>query len=95
MPIVKRFAQATGGILVGGTAFTVMSYPELRREPMQLVHAMFRGLRILKTGSLMAYDYISAGDNITSDTHYKAADRMFETFCKNGGPYIKLGQMFG
>ena len=43
----------------------------------------------------MAMDYIKAGDNITSETHYQAAGRMYEMFCKNGGPYIKLGQMFG
>lgn len=43
----------------------------------------------------MAYDYLSAGDNINEDTHYKAANRMYEMFCANGGPYIKLGQMFG
>ena len=43
----------------------------------------------------MAKDYLEAGDNITSETHYKAANRMLEMFCANGGPYIKLGQVFG
>ena len=43
----------------------------------------------------MASDYLRAGDDITSETHYKAAGRMFDMFCANGGPYIKLGQMFG
>lgn len=42
----------------------------------------------------MAYDYLSVKE-ITSETHYKAANRMFRMFCANGGPYIKLGQMFG
>jgi predicted unusual protein kinase regulating ubiquinone biosynthesis (AarF/ABC1/UbiB family) len=42
----------------------------------------------------MAYDYLSVKE-ITPETHYKAANRMFEMFCANGGPYIKLGQMFG
>lgn len=61
---------------------------------MQLISAMRRGLRCLTTGSLMAYDYLSVKE-ITPETHYKAANRMFEMFCANGGPYIKLGQMFG
>ena len=56
---------------------------------------MVRGLRFVQTGSLMAYDYVSAGDNINSETHYKAAGRMYDMFCANGGTYIKLGQMFG
>ena len=58
-------------------------------------HAMRRGLRVITTGSLMALDYYKVGDKITSETHYKAATRMFDCFCENGGPYIKLGQMFG
>lgn len=91
----KRTLKYTGGTLVGGTAFTAYYYPELRKEPKQLVGAMLRGLRCVKTGALMAFDYISAGDNICSDTHYKAAGRMYDMFCANGGPYIKLGQMFG
>ena len=43
----------------------------------------------------MAYDYISAGNDITSETHYKAAGRMYQMFIDNAGVYIKLGQMFG
>ena len=39
----------------------------------------------------MGLDYVSAGDKINSETHYKAANRMFKCFCDNGGPYIKLG----
>jgi aarF domain-containing kinase len=82
-------------IVVGGAGFTFYSYPELRRDPAQLWHAMTRGLAMITTGSLMAKDYKQAGENITSEVHYKAANRMFKTFCANGGPYIKLGQMFG
>ena len=44
---------------------------------------------------MMAKDYISAGEQVSSETHYKAADRMYRCFCENGGPYIKMGQMFG
>ena len=56
---------------------------------------MLRGMRCIKTGSLMAWDYLSAGDDINSETHFKAAGRMYDMFCANGGVYIKLGQMFG
>jgi len=51
---------------------------------------MHRGIRCITTGSMMAVDYLSAKE-ITSETHAKAADRMFRLFCANGGPYIKLG----
>ena len=52
---------------------------------------MARGMRFVRTGGMMAFDYISAGDNITSETHYKAAGRMYEMFVANAGTYIKLG----
>ena len=81
----------TAYTLLGGAAFTTYYYPELRRDPKQLLGAMVRGVRCIQAGSLMAYDYISAGDDINSDTHYKAAGRLYEMFCANGGVYIKLG----
>ena len=56
---------------------------------------MRRGLRCVTTGTMMATDYLRVKDNITSETHYKAANRMLQMFCNNGGPYIKLGQVFG
>ena len=80
---------------MGGTAFTAYHYPELRREPRQLLGSMMRGVRCLKAGSLMAFDYLSAGNEITEETHYKAANRMYHMFVDNAGVYIKLGQMFG
>ena len=89
--LAKTSMKLTGGTLFGGAAFTTYYYPELRQHPKQLFGAMVRGLRCIKAGSFMAYDYLSAGNDINSDTHYKAAGRMFEMFCANGGPYIKLG----
>ena len=80
---------------MGGLAFTAYNYPELRREPRQLIGAMARGMRCLSAGALMAYDYLSAGENITSETHFRAAGRMYDMFVSNAGTYIKLGQMFG
>jgi aarF domain-containing kinase len=44
---------------------------------------------------MIGIDYLSAGENITSEVHQTAATRLFHCFCKNGGPYIKLGQMVG
>lgn len=93
--LAKTSLKVTGGTLLGGAAFTTYYYPELRKEPKQLVGAMVRGLRCIKAGTMMASDYIRAGNDICSDTHYKAAGRLFDMFCANGGPYIKLGQMFG
>ena len=89
--IAKTSAKVYGGTLVGGLAITAYLYPELRKEPHQLLGAMARGMRCVRTGGMMAFDYISAGDNITSETHYKAAGRMYEMFVANAGTYIKLG----
>ena len=83
--------KVTGGTFVGGAAFTAYHYPELRREPRQLLSAMFRGVRCIHTGLGMALDYLNAGDNITSETHYHAAGRMYNMFVANQGTYIKLG----
>jgi len=52
---------------------------------------MKRGFRVVLTGLMMLNDYKKAGKNITSETHYTAATRMYECFCANGGPYIKMG----
>jgi len=60
-----------------------------------MLFAMSRGIRVVTTGTMMAKDYLMAGDNITSETHYTASKRMLAMFCANGGPYIKLGQVFG
>ena len=73
-----------------GAGFTGYHYPELRRDPMQLVWAMYRGMRAVTTGFMMAWDYQNAKE-IDSATHKKAAERVFKMFCANGGPYIKLG----
>ena len=91
MPIIKRFLQLNATIALGGTAFTSYQYPELRGSPVQLVNAAFRGLRTATACTLMAVDYKQAGNNITSETHYRAAGRLYKCFCANGGPYIKMG----
>lgn len=95
MPIFKRILQLNATVGSCGALFTAYKYPELRKEPKQLVLAAVRGVRSVTACSLMAMDYVRAGDNITSETHYKAASRLYDCFCKNGGPYIKLGQLFG
>lgn len=74
---VYRTGKVTGFGLVGGTVFTGYHYPELRQEPLQLVYAMRRGVRCVFTGACMATDYLRAGDQITSQTHTKAAQRLF------------------
>ena len=59
MGIISKFLKFNGVVLAGGSALTIYSYPELRKEPYQLARAMFRGMRVLKAGGLMAYDYSS------------------------------------
>ncbi len=87
----KKLAKVSAATAVGGSLFTFYHYPELRSDPVQLLDAFKRGIRCITTCTLMASDYVMAGDNITSQTHYKAAGRMYKCFCANGGPYIKLG----
>jgi predicted unusual protein kinase regulating ubiquinone biosynthesis (AarF/ABC1/UbiB family) len=55
---------------------------------------MVRGGRCGVTAGLMAVDYLRVKE-ITEDVHLRASQRMYNCFCKNGGPYIKLGQMVG
>ena len=95
MRFSKGVLKGTTGIFLGGAFFTAYYYPELRKDPLQMLFAMRRGIRVVTTGGMMAKDYLQAGENITSDTHYKASKRMLNMFCANGGPYIKLGQVFG
>ena len=94
MGLLTKFLKVNGTVAIGGATYTAYIYPELRREPGQLLHAMVRGVRCGTTGALMASDYIMAmrsSDGITEETHRTASLRMYECFCKNGGPYIKLG----
>lgn len=59
MGLLSKFVKFNGLVFAGGSALTIYSYPELRQEPYQLARAMFRGMRCLKAGGLMAYDYLS------------------------------------
>lgn len=68
MPVLKRLVQAHAGLFFLGTGFIAYSYPDLRREPMQLVHAIHRGIRCATTGIMMAYDYMSVKE-INTEAH--------------------------
>lgn len=59
MGILSKFFKLNGAVFVGGTGLTAYSYPELRQEPQELMHAMFRGMRVAGTGYLMAKDYLN------------------------------------
>jgi len=63
MGVLGTVFKLTGATFVGGVGVTAYSYPELRKEPMQIFYAMNRGLRVVKAGSLMAFDYM----NVSSD----------------------------
>lgn len=58
MGIISKVLKGTGILFGGGTCLTLYSYPELRKEPNQLVKAMYRSYRCLKTGTLVAHDYL-------------------------------------
>jgi hypothetical protein len=81
MPFLKRLLQLNATGVVGGAGFTAYYYPELRKDPLELFRAIRRGLRVITTGAQMVNDYKLAGKNITSETHYTAATRMFDCFC--------------
>jgi len=59
MGVISKFIKFNSIVFVGGAGMTAYSYPELRQEPRELMHAMVRGIRVLKAGSLMAMDYIN------------------------------------
>jgi hypothetical protein len=90
MGILSKIVKVNGTVVVGGAAFTGYQYPELRKNPMQIVHAMVRGGRCGLTFGLMASDYLLAKE-ITEEVHITASERMYSCFCLNGGPYIKMG----
>lgn len=58
MGLITKVLKFNGVVFIGGAAYTVHQYPELRKDPHQLMKAMLRSLRCLKAGSLMAYDYL-------------------------------------
>ena len=97
MGFLSKFLKLNGTVLAGGVGFTAYSYPELRSNPKQLMHALIRGGRLGLTGALMASDYLIAmqRQGVNAQTHAKASDRMYQCFVINGGPYIKFGQMMG
>ena len=68
MGIVSKFLKFNGTVISGGVAFTCYQYPELRKEPGQLLHAMVRGGRCGLTGIRMAVDYLSCKE-IGPQTH--------------------------
>lgn len=59
MGIISKFIKLNALTFAGGAGVTAYSYPELRQEPRELMHAMVRGMRVVKAGSLMALDYIN------------------------------------
>ena len=93
MGFLGKFIKFNSGLAFSGVAYMAYIYPELRKDPSQLVHAMVRGTRCASTFGLMATDYLRAiyFSEITGETHKIASQRAFNCFRKNGGPYIKFG----
>lgn len=93
MGLLSKMLKFNGAVVFGGASFTAYQYPELRKEPKQLLHAMIRGARCASTFGFMASDYLKAQyyGEITPETHTIASLRLYHCFRRNGGPYIKLG----
>ena len=49
-----KINAALYGTVIGVTMY---SYPELRKEPLQLAHAILRAQRCARAGTLMGIDY--------------------------------------
>lgn len=58
MGIISKVLKGNAILFGGGTCLTLYTYPELRKEPDQLVKAMYRGYRCVKTGTMMIHDYL-------------------------------------
>ena len=52
-----------------------------------------RALSALASSLGVAARSLQAGDNIRSETHAESAKDMYDCFQKNGGAYIKMGQL--
>lgn len=80
MGFLSKLVKLNGTVLVGGTGLTFYYYPELRKNPGQVGHAMIRGARTGYTGAMMARDYLSAKE-ITPETHKVASKRLYDCMC--------------
>jgi predicted unusual protein kinase regulating ubiquinone biosynthesis (AarF/ABC1/UbiB family) len=94
--MLKKLAIVSLGTMVLGQGalfgVAMYEYPELRKNKRQLLGAVRRGMRCSTTGAMMAWDYYSDPD-YSHATHERASQRLYDCFTKNGGPYIKMGQM--
>jgi|JI9StandDraft_2_1071091.scaffolds.fasta_scaffold721317_1 hypothetical protein len=87
---LKRLGYLNGGLFVGSYGFYSYTYPELKHNPKKVLEVMGRTFRCYSTGAFMLSDYLGAKE-INSEVHRKAAQRLFDCFAANSGPYIKLG----
>jgi hypothetical protein len=57
MGLLSKFVKFNTAFIGGGTVVTVYNYPELTKNPGQLVRAMERGGRCATTAMTMGKDY--------------------------------------
>lgn len=94
----KRAWKLTAGLVL--TPFLVSScgimwaFPEIRKEPWQLVSAHKRLVGVTWAGLRMAYVYMYDSGSM-HEKHIKAGRILKKAFIKSGGLYLKFGQIIG
>ena len=59
MGILGKLVKFNGLLFATGAGVTMYQYPELRKEPGQLIKATMRSLRCAKAGVMMAREYMT------------------------------------
>lgn len=84
-----------GASAIAGSSVIFLYEKDLRRHPVQLCKGLLRASRMAVCGLRMLNVYVSPfNDSLTKEEkNYMAAEIMKQTFIKNSGTYIKLGQV--
>ena len=92
---VGKILSLTTLLGLTGSATIFLYEKDLRTHPVQIVKGMIRSGRMAICGVRMANIYLSPFYRDLSDEekNYKAADILRQTFIKNSGTFIKLGQV--
>lgn len=89
----RKAILATPLVVTGGvTALGFYMHPAFLQNPSLFFIGYKRYLREVVAAVQIGVSYKWAGDNITSELHYKNARIMYEMMRANGGIFIKAGQ---
>ncbi|KAI8063240.1 ABC1 family-domain-containing protein [Gongronella butleri] len=86
------WARRARYVLLGGSVGLTAAFAWDRQTEAQLLH---RNVRIFYHGIALAVDYKLHGDQVSkmAELHERVAHRMFDVLERNGGLYIKIGQV--